>query len=73
MFLLDQLFCDRGKLRYNELSLVGQNVITYLFAWIAEKIMNQSKNMLSSTQDSMHKIYTVCCHKIAVQVETFLS
>ena len=30
MFPVDQLFCDKGKLRYNEPSLVGQIVVICL-------------------------------------------
>ena len=72
MLLLDQIFCDKWKLRYNESRVIFSRADScHLFEWIADKIINQNRCMFGCTQDSMHKIY-MCCHKIAGQIEILL-
>ena len=67
MFPRDQLFCDKGKFRYKELSLVGQIVVNCFFKllrklWIKANIRWDSIDSIFYTTN-MHKY--MCCHKIA--------
>ena len=70
IFPVDQLFSDKGKLRYNESSLVGQIVVICLRGlliklWIKTNICWDRLKIRCTNH--------LCCHKIAGQVETFLS
>ena len=70
MFLLDQVFCDKGKFRYNESSLVGQIVVTS-FRGLLRKLQIKTNICLGRLNIRCSKY--MCCHKIAGQIETFLS
>ena len=52
MYLQDRYFVTKGN--FDITSIFNRADCCSLFEWIPEKIINQSKYMLGSTQDSMH-------------------
>ena len=60
MFLLDQLFCDKGKLQYNESSLVGQIVVIYLRGLHCWENY-ESKQIYTGSTISSERLYFVYC------------